>query len=582
MADHAVVDERAPLLGTVRGTSFPEPDLASPPVSPPILSPFTAFTPQSLAAHFRHWAHRAANLSTAERAVIVTFASIFLAEIALGTATPAISSMLESIVCRQRYGDAILISHGTHGGSGSAIDPRCKASDVQGRLSHVLGWQAAFECLPNILFSLPYGVLADNLGRRPIMLLAWTGLGLQLGWYLVVFYFRATFPLWALWFTALWGAIGSFPSVGPAMIFTVVADVTPQAARATAYFRLTAVFLVAELISSPLAGALLIAGGHWLPLLFGFASAVMGGLVLLALPETLNFDTAAGKVVPRAAATTVASDTADTSSATPAAGTPTTKRSIASAWHSFVHLLRTDARATSLFILHNRPLMFLMVPFVFSVVGRFVQNLLLQYATKRYSWSWSQAAFLLTIRSTTNLVLCLVLLPLASAALVSTPGRLGRLGRLAGTAGSPLRKDLLLARVSGALLVLGAVLIAFAATPALLSAALVVFSLGGGYSSVMRSLLNAFVEPHHLAMLNTLLGLLEFSGLMVAAPALFAALQRGIALGGVWTGLPFLICAGMCLVSTLVVVVFRVPPGMLEKGAADAGCSSPEASPGAV
>ncbi|CAK7215197.1 hypothetical protein SBRCBS47491_002401 [Sporothrix bragantina] len=552
MADHNA-DERAPLLGTVRRTSFPEPDLPSPSAS------HNTSSPQSVLGRLRYWAHRAANLTTAERVVIVTFASIFIVEIALGTSNPAVSSMIESIVCRQRYGDTVLISHGTYGGSGSAIDPRCKAPDVQGRLSQVLGWQASFECLPNILLSLPYGVLADNLGRRPIMLLAWTGLGLQLTWYLVVFYFRETFPLWALWFTALWGSIGSFQSVGPAMVFTVLADVTPQAARATCYFRLTAVFLVAELISNPLGATLLLIGGHWLPLLFGFTGIVLSGLVLLALPETLDFDPAAGKVVPRVSAVVTTDAFGDTMPAT-----APTKNSIAAAWHSFVQLLRTDARATSLFILRNRPLMFLMIPFIFSVVGRFVQNLLLQYATKRYSWSWSQAAFLLTIRSTTNLVLCLVLLPLASAALVSSSGRLGR---LTGTAGSPLRKDLWLARFSGVLLVLGSILIAFAVTPALLSVALVVFSLGGGYSSVMRSLLNAFVEPHHLAMLNTLLGLLEFSGLMVAAPVLFGALQRGVALGGVWTGLPFLICAGMCLVSTLVVVVFRFQRAMLEKEA---------------
>ncbi|CAK7203641.1 hypothetical protein SEUCBS139899_006379 [Sporothrix eucalyptigena] len=534
MANHDA-DERAPLLGTARRTSLPEPNLQS----------LHASSSQSISSRIRHLAHRAAHLTTAERAVLVTFASIFVVEIALGTSTPAVSSMIESIVCRQRYGDTVLVGHG-----GSAIDPRCKAPDVQGRLSRVLGWQASFECLPQILFSLPYGILADNLGRRPIMLIAWTGLGLQLAWYLIVFYFRETFPLWALWFAALWGSIGSFQSVGPAMVFTVLADVTPQAARATCYFRLTAVFLVAELISNPLAGALLLWGGNWLPLVFGFVAIIVSGLILIALPETLHFDTALGKVVPREAA-----------AVGPADNTAPAKRGIASAWHSFVHLLRTDARATSLFILRNRPLMFLMIPFIFSIVGRFVQSLLLQYATKRYSWSWSQAAFLLTIRSTTNLCLCLVLLPLASAALARNTS----LARAAGTAGSALRKDLWLARVSGSLLVIGAILIAFAVTPALLSVALVVFSLGGGYSSVMRSILNAFVEPHHLAMLNTLLGLLEFSGLMVAAPSLFAALQRGVDLGGVWTGLPFLICAGMCLMSTLVVVVFRFPASMLEK-----------------
>ncbi|KAL1894895.1 hypothetical protein Sste5346_005582 [Sporothrix stenoceras] len=536
MADHTI-DERAPLLGADR-RSTPQPTEQGPTSQQP--------TSYVSTASIRRLAHRAVSLTTAEQVILVNFISIFIVELALGTANPAISSMIETIVCRQRYGDTLLISHG---GSGSAIDPRCKLPDIQGRLSQLLGWQTAFECIPNILFSLPYGILADNLGRKPVMLLAWTGLGLQLGWYLTVFYFRNVFPLWALWFTALFGSVGSFESVGPAMVFTALADVTPQAERANCYFRLTAVFLVAELISNPMGGALLLWGGHWAPLVFGFVGVVLSGLVLLLMPETLNFDTKAGRTAPERVS--VVEDDTDNQE-------PPRKRTLASTWHQFLHLLRTDARATSLFILRNRPLMFLMIPFIFSLVGRFVQNLLLQYATKRYGWSWSQAAFLLTIRSTTNLCLCLVLLPLASAALLKS-------GPLFGISGSSLRKDLWLARVSGVLLVVGSLLIAFAVTPWLLSIALVVFSLGGGYSATMRSLLNAFVEPHHLAMLNTLLGLLEFSGLMVAAPVLFGALQKGVALGGAWTGLPFILSAGMCLVSTVVVVVFRIPQKMLRK-----------------
>lgn len=539
MTDHTI-DERAPLLGADRRIPSPSTEQETPP-------PQTASQSYLSTASIQRLAHRAVNLTTAEQVILVNFVSIFIVELALGTANPAVSSMIETIVCRQRYGDNLLISHG---GSGSAIDPRCKAPDIQGRLSQLLGLQTAFECIPNILFSLPYGILADNLGRKPVMLLAWTGLGMQLGWYLTVFYFRGVFPLWALWFTALFGSIGSFQAVGPAMVFTALADVTPQAERANCYFRLTAVFLVAELISNPMGGALLLWGGHWTPLVFGFVGVVLSGLVLLLMPETLNFDTKAGVVAERSPVVEDDNTTPETEN--------TPKRTIASAWQQFLHLVRTDARATSLFILRNRPLMFLMIPFIFSVVGRFVQNLLLQYATKRYGWSWSQAAFLLTIRSTMNLCLCLVLLPLASAALLKS-------GPIFGINGSPLRKDLWLARVSGILLVIGSLLIAFAVTPWLLSIALVVFSLGGGYSATMRSLLNAFVEPHHLAMLNTLLGLLEFSGLMVAAPVLFGALQKGVALGGALTGLPFIISAGMCLVSTVVVAVFRIPRTMLQK-----------------
>ncbi|KJR86145.1 MFS transporter [Sporothrix schenckii 1099-18] len=554
MADHTV-DEQMPLLGA-GSRRVPPADAAA--------APSHQTASSSPAACLQRLAHRVVRLTIAERVVLVDFVFIFIVQLGAGTAIPAISSMIEAIICRQRFGDTLVVGPG---GSGRATDPRCKAPDIQGRLSQVLGWQTALECIPNILFSLPYGILADNLGRKPVLLLAWSGLTLQFGWYLTVFYFTSVFPLWTLRFSLLFESVGCFQAVGPAMAFTVLADVTPQAERANRYFRLTAVFLVAELIGNPLSGTLLLWGGHWMPLMVALVALLVSGLVLLLLPETLHFDPTAGKAAAVGSAETASglaasdSDTYADDDPPPSAVTisPPPKRSkIGSAWQRFLHLLRTDARATSLFMLRNRPLLLLVVPFVSSTVARFAQTLLLQYATERYAWSWSQAAFLLTIGTTTNLVLCLVLLPLASTVLLKS-------GSLFGIDGSSLRKDLWIARVSGTLIVFGALLIAFAVTPWLLSVALVVFSLGGGYSPAMRSLLNAFVEPHHLAMLNTLLGLLEYSGVMVTAPVLFGALQRGVVLGGPWAGLPFIIAAGVCFVGTFVVVVFRIPLPMLQK-----------------
>ncbi len=78
---------------------------------------------------------------------------------------------------------------------------------------------------------------------------------------------------------------------------------------------------------------------------------------------------------------------------------------------------------------------------------------------------------------------------------------------------------------------------------------------------MVRSLLNAMVESHHLAILNSLVGLIEFTGLMVAAPVLFDALHTGLKMGGLWAGLPFFITAFTLGLATLVVFAFRLPPG---------------------
>ncbi|EFX02009.1 major facilitator superfamily transporter [Grosmannia clavigera kw1407] len=468
---------------------------------------------------------RLPRLTTRQLATLLTALAIFLAELTFNTMMPAINSMIEEILCRQLYGD-------------SNTTGDCKGDDVQRRLAAMRGWQTAGECIPAILFTVPYGIMADKIGRRPVVLLAFSGLLLQQGWYPIVYFFQDTMPPWTIYLSSLFACVGSFSSVGPAMIHTILADVTPQAERASAYFIIVATFLVSDMISSPLGGTLLLFG-NWAPLLVGVAAAVLAVLVLLPLPETLGFDQTTGTV--QTAANSTDTDSTDGSSA----------KQPLTVWQQTVHVLRTDALETWRFIFSNRHIMLLTSSFVFFVIGRFVQELLLQYATKRYNWSWSRAAFLLTIRSMSNLVLFIVILPAASIFC------LHRLGM------SPLTKDLVLARISGVFAVLGSLMIAFAVTPWMLSIALIVFSLGGGFTSVLRSLLSAFVESHHQAMLNSIIGLFEFSGLMVTSPLLYGAMQHGLELGGLWIGLPFMYAAGITSLAAGIAFAFQIPPVML-------------------
>ena len=80
-----------------------------------------------------------------------------------------------------------------------------------------------------------------------------------------------------------------------------------------------------------------------------------------------------------------------------------------------------------------------------------------------------------------------------------------------------------------------------------------------GMSSTLRSLLNGFVEAHHIATLNVLIALLDYAGIMVASPILFGLLKKGVELGGGWIGLPYLFAAALFLVATVIVFAFKVP-----------------------
>ncbi len=330
-----------------------------------------------------------------------------------------------------------------------------------------------------------------------------------------------------MWFASIGLVVGGGSGVTIAMMYTYIADVVPVAGRATIFFQLNAVLLIADLVASPVA-AVLMARSPWLALAVSMGLMTLGLLVCLVLPETngihkKNRDSAAAR-------RPGAEDSGK-----------------ASTLQRLLSHVRSSSLEAWAFIVGNTRVFLLVQTLVFVVLGRWVQEMLLQYATRRYHWKWSQATFLLSIRSASNLVILLSVLPAISWWLVSRRGMSG------------LAKDLLLARVSGVLLVLGSLWIALATNGYWLAVGLVLFSSGGGINSLIRSLANALVEEHHVGILNTLVSIIDQIALMIGGPLLATTLSLGFQMGGVWVGLPFMCSALMFAASTLGVMVFRLP-----------------------
>lgn len=140
-----------------------------------------------------------------------------------------------------------------------------------------------------------------------------------------------------------------------------------------------------------------------------------------------------------------------------------------------------------------------------------------------------------------------VLLPALSTLFLSRPGM------------TPLKKDLQLARFSGAALILADLVISLSYTPTLYGIGLVLLAGGCGLPPLLRSLLNGLVEPHHVGMLNTMLGFLDTVGVMVGAPVFSQALGWGIGRGGGWMGVPFVAGMGISMVATGVLWGYGLP-----------------------
>ncbi|KAK4135842.1 MFS general substrate transporter [Trichocladium antarcticum] len=310
------------------------------------------------------------------------------------------------------------------------------------------------------------------------------------------------------------------------MFYTAIADVVSIDQRATVFFQMAATFLGSQMIAGPLGGAML-AWGPWPPLLFALAIMVICNLIILAFPETVHVHDRNK---------TQRDPDADED------GTPPGLAKLAQKAGAGLAEVRD-------FVFGNQSLAFLMLSVVFVILGRYVGEVLLQYATKRYHWSWSYASMVLTVRSAGSLATLLVLLPGASWLCVR------RLGM------SAVAKDLMLARWSGVVQIVGGLVIAAATNGWLFSVGLTWFALGSGMSSLIRSLLNALVEEHHVGTVNSLVGFLETSGLMVAGPLLAKSLSVGLALGGAWIGLPFVVAALLFTVATAILWTFRLPNG---------------------
>ncbi|KAF3024910.1 hypothetical protein E8E14_012854 [Neopestalotiopsis sp. 37M] len=460
--------------------------------------------------HERH--ERPGADSHRRRVIIVTFAMFFFLEFGAGLFIPAQTAALEQKICDAIYSNI------------DPLDRDCKAPDVQGQLADLQGWRTTIDCIPSLVATIPYGILSNKWGRHRVLSLAFSGITLGLAFQLMVLYFDF-FPVELVLVSPMFMFLGGGPAVLTAMLYTTIADITSVSARAPIFFQLAALFILSEVASGPLAGLVLLKS-VWGLLALASVFYVLATATTFLLPDTLHLSKAA-----------LNEDVDDSND------TPTANESIL---QGSIRQLREGGREIRSFLSGHGLVIIFMFCYVFVAVSKVVQVMLLQYATKRYNWSWSKASFLLTTRSIVSLVVLILILP-AMTQLLTKRFKV-----------SVIQRDVWIARVTGLAGVVGALLIALASTPEILILGLVTFAIHGGMTAVLRSLLSNMVEHRHLGTMNSLLGILEMLGLMAGAPALFSSLRRGFEIGGDLIGLPFLCAAAMIALSTCIVWLLPV------------------------
>jgi hypothetical protein len=123
-----------------------------------------------------------------QNVTILIFAFIFIGELASGLSVAPTSALMENIICRSHYPDVTT-------GNLMAGDPRCKEEAIQGTLATIRGWAYTFDCIPGILGAVPYGIMSDKWGRKPVFVLSIFGILLSYGWICIVCRSRQYFEL---------------------------------------------------------------------------------------------------------------------------------------------------------------------------------------------------------------------------------------------------------------------------------------------------------------------------------------------------------------------------------------------------
>ncbi|KAL6825282.1 major facilitator superfamily domain-containing protein [Trichoderma camerunense] len=459
---------------------------------------------------------------------------LFIIEVSQYILTPAMQQIMEDVICRRYHPDHALSVH----------DNRCKETDVQKTLAMVRSWSMSGEMLFPLFVQISYGVVADKYGRRLVMFLALFGALLQQAWVTIVLLFPDTFSIWSMLYGSVFYLIGGGGQMVVAMVFTIIADVIPVAERTSVFYKVYAMNLIISVAVNPLAGWLL-SVDPWLAMWIGNGILVVGMLSSAFIPETLKLRQAADNKRRGQDTPPPVEDESEPSTRKIPAARDLARR----AWFS----VKNDVSHVWHFIFASKSVVLLLLAYgPFYLIKLALVLDILQYMTRRFNWEWSTATYINTISSLTAVFTLLVVLPVASNILTTYFHY------------NAIRRDLLLARISIVVFIIGSTLTAVAGVPWLFICSMVITNLGMGIGTLCRALLNAVVEPHTIATLNTTMSTMETLMGFIGSPVMGWLLSRGMELGGFWMGLPYLATTllGVCVMMAIYLV--RIPSGFAQ------------------
>ncbi|KAK1756769.1 major facilitator superfamily domain-containing protein [Echria macrotheca] len=455
----------------------------------------------------------------ARRVVIIAvlFSLAVVLAISSSVLTTAMMQALEDIICRRLGADKLSFD--------------CKDDAVMGELTILTGWDAVFALIPGLLLSVPYGAMADRYGRVPVLGLVMLGLTLGAVWVSIVCYMDGTLDLRLIWLANLCQIIGGGGPVFSSMVFTMLADISTDAQRSTAFLYIGTVLMASTLVAQPITYVAM-QQGTWFALGLGMSLLTTSTAVAFCIPETLD-KTRAKKVDP----TPLTDAQTDGSSSR-----QNRKRGplvyLEKAQAAILH----TARAMRWLFWEQKLVGFLLLSLACELLGKSVWVAIQQqYISKRYHLTFAEASLVSTVGLATTIVVLSVVLPYLSHILLTRYGYSSR------------AKDLRLSQVSALLTAAGCVLASISDTLPMFCASLAISCLGIGYTYMIRGLMTSLIGAKDLGLLYASIALVDSVAVLVAMPLFSYLFKFGMQLGGGWIGLPYHV-AGVILVGAAVLV----------------------------
>ncbi|KAI0972387.1 MFS general substrate transporter [Xylaria arbuscula] len=450
---------------------------------------------QQFAEHPRKW-----------RVVLLLYAYVFSVMLGSSLYPAALIQVLEDIICTDYYG--------TPTGTAALLqlpdpDEMCKVHAVQKELALVIGFLQLAPMFAGVLCTVPYSLLADRIGRKPVLMLSGAGIAFSFAWVVAVCYFQFVSVRW-IWLAGAFLFIGGGDPVLSSVAHVMITDTTERSERAQIFLCLHAANVGSGFFGPAISAALMEAGHVWTVLLLAVAFAFFGAFVITSfIPETLDLSQS-----PAVSSSTATQDRDSDSEVSVGSSKPDS---------GLLAPLRNV-------LLSNRQALLLICIFAPQTAARELFNAIgLQYSSIKFNLPYSRGNVLLSVFQGTQGLFSLVLLPLITR-LIAVP-----------RGWSAWTRDRYYTIASIGVMSFGLLVIALAPVLSIEIIGLLLVSLGNCSNGIIMSLMGGAVRANEVSAIYSAAVMIGTVVHSLAGLAFNALLVAGLELGWKWLGLPFAI-----------------------------------------